>query len=128
MTAACLSLDGYLLTPPRSRFALDRDTYEGWCMLLPTSGAFSFEIGDVTPSANEGVLRGEARFGDVVISPPGSTLWRRMRLPTSFFFARFRTALRPPIGRSRLCDSDRLRADLALLESVQPAADPGRGR
>ncbi|MET8157776.1 helix-turn-helix transcriptional regulator [Sphaerisporangium sp. NPDC005289] len=78
---------------------------------------FSYEVENTgrRPVAEAG-LRGEARFGDVVISPPGSTLRRRMRVPTSFFFARFRTALEPPVGCSRLRDVDRLRATLSLLE------------
>ncbi|MEV0354092.1 helix-turn-helix transcriptional regulator [Nonomuraea sp. NPDC050680] len=90
-------------------------------MLLPRNGAFSYEVDDV----GEAGLRGEARFGDVVISPPGSTLRRRMHEPTAFFFARFLTALEPPIGCSRLRDVDRLRANLSLLESTQSAVEEG---
>lgn len=130
--AAGSSLDGYLLAPRRSRFSFGSDTYEGWCMLLPRNGAFSYEVEEVaarrTRAVGEAGLRGEAGFGDIVISPPGSTLRRRMRTPTSFFFARFRTALEPPIGCSRLRDVDRLRANLSLLESMQAACDEGRQR
>ncbi|MFC4010055.1 helix-turn-helix transcriptional regulator [Nonomuraea purpurea] len=101
-------------------------------MLLPRNGAFAYEVEETAASRNgcrcvgEAGLRGEARFGDVVISPPGSTLRRRMRAPTSFFFARFLTVLEPPIGCSRLRDVDRLRANLALLESTQSTAEEGR--
>ncbi|MEU6711421.1 helix-turn-helix transcriptional regulator [Nonomuraea sp. NPDC046802] len=51
-----------------------------------------------------------------------------MRAPTSFFFARFLTALEPPIGCSRLRDIDRLRANLSLLESTQSASKEGHQR
>ncbi|MFF4616420.1 helix-turn-helix transcriptional regulator [Nonomuraea jabiensis] len=101
-------------------------------MLLPRNGTFSYEVEDVVAHETRAVgaagLRGEARFGDVVISPPGSTLRRQMRTPTSFFFARFLTALEPPIGGSRLRDVDRLRANLSLLESTRSASDEGRRR
>lgn len=132
MPAAGPSLDGYVLAPHRHKFSLDSDTYEGWCMLLPRNGAFSYEVEDVAASGNgrrpvgEAGLRGEAHFGDVILSPPGSTLRRQMHAPTSFFFARFMTALEPPIGCSRLRDVDRLRANLSLLESTQSAAREGR--
>ncbi|MET7336892.1 AraC family transcriptional regulator [Nonomuraea sp. NPDC005650] len=99
-------------------------------MLLPRNGAFSYEVEDVAASGPVGAagLRGEARFGDVVISPPGSTLRRQMHAPTSFFFARFLTVLEPPIGCSRLRDIDRLYANLSLLESMQSASQEGRQR
>ncbi|WP_433515327.1 helix-turn-helix transcriptional regulator [Nonomuraea sp. CA-143628] len=124
-----MSLDGYVLAPRRPEFSRSSDIYEGWCMLLPRSGAFSYEVDDVVASGNgrrpvgERGLRGEARFGDVVISPPGSTLRRQMHEPTSFFFARFLTVLEPPIGCSRLRDVDRLHANLSLLESTRLDAD-----
>ncbi|MEV4353688.1 helix-turn-helix transcriptional regulator [Nonomuraea sp. NPDC049625] len=127
-----MGLDGYLLAPRRPRFSLGSDTYEGWCMLLPRNGTFCYEVEDEaahrTRAVGEAGLRGEAHFGDVVISPPGSTLRRQMKTPTSFFFARFLTALEPPIGCSRLRDVDRLRADLALLESTQSASGEGHQR
>ena len=107
-------LDGYLVAPRRSQFSLSRDTYDNWCLLLPRSGSFDFEIGDA---------HGTARFGDIVVCPPGGTLWRRMRTPTAFFHARFATDLEPPTGRTRIRDLDRLRSDLALLENAQGHTD-----
>jgi AraC-like DNA-binding protein len=107
-------LDGYLLAPPREAFSLSRDTYSMWCLLLPRTGAFSFEI--------SGGPEGVARFGDIVVCPPGATLRRRMLRPTSFFHARFDTALNPPIGRTRVPDLDRLRADLGLVETAEAHA------
>lgn len=103
-----LTLDGYLLAPRRKQFSLAVDTYETWSLLLPRTGAFAFEV--------SGVPRGVATFGDVVICPPGGVLWRRMQRPTAFFHARFRTVLEPPVGRTRLLDLDRLRADLTMLD------------
>jgi len=105
---AMVRLDGYLVAPRRPRFSLSIDTYDNWCLLLPRSGSFDFEVGDA---------RGTARFGDIVVCPPGGTLWRRMRTPTAFFHARFTTDLKPPIGRTRIRDLERLRSDLKLLES-----------
>lgn len=105
---AMVRLDGYLVAPRRPGFSLSIDTYDNWCLLLPRSGSFDFEVGDA---------RGTARFGDIVVCPPGGTLWRRMRTPTSFFHARFTTDLEPPVGRTRIRDLDRLRSDLKLLES-----------
>ncbi|HWD78351.1 MAG TPA: AraC family transcriptional regulator [Kribbella sp.] len=103
-----LTLDGYLLAPRRGQFSLAVDTYETWSLLLPRTGAFTFEV--------TGVPGGTAKFGDVVICPPGGALYRRMRTPTAFFHARFTTTLEPPIGRTRLQDLDRLRTDLTMLE------------
>jgi AraC-like DNA-binding protein len=106
---AMLTLDGHVLAPRRSRFALTSDTYEEWCLLLPRSGSFRYELA---------AGRGVARFGDVVICPPGGTLWRWMQTPTSFFHARFSTELELPAGCTRVQELDRLRADLALLETA----------
>ena len=105
---AMLMLDGYLLAPRRQQFSLTFDTYDNWCLLLPRSGSFTYEVGDV---------RGVAKFGDIVVCPPGGTLWRRMTSPTSFFHARFRTDLEPPAGCSRVQDLARLRTDLSMLEN-----------
>ncbi|WP_427892842.1 helix-turn-helix domain-containing protein [Kribbella sp. GL6] len=103
-----LTLDGYLLAPRREQFSLAVDTYETWSLLLPRNGAFAFEV--------SGVPGGVAKFGDIVICPPGGVLWRRMQRPTAFFHARFSTELEPPTGLTRLLDLDRLRADLAMLD------------
>ncbi|MGZ0153570.1 helix-turn-helix domain-containing protein [Kribbella sp. WER1] len=110
-----LTLDGYLLAARREQFSLAVDTYETWCLLLPRSGAFAFEV--------SGVPRGTATFGDIVICPPGGDLWRRMQTPAAFFHARFSTELEPPIGRTRLRDLDRLRADLTMLEARDAHTD-----
>ncbi|MFF0267634.1 helix-turn-helix domain-containing protein [Kribbella sp. NPDC004536] len=103
-----LTLDGYLLAPRREQFTLAVDTYETWSLLLPRSGSFAFEVTGVQP--------GSARFGDLVICPPGGSLHRRMQSPAAIFHARFSTSLQPPAGRTRLHDLDRLRADLTMLE------------
>ncbi|MFD7155620.1 helix-turn-helix domain-containing protein [Kribbella sp. NPDC059898] len=108
-----LTLDGYLLAPRREEFSLAVDTYETWSLLLPRSGAFAYEV--------TGVPRGVAKFGDIVICPPGGALWRRMLRPTAVFHARFSTKLEPPVGRTRLLDLDRLRADLAMLDEDHPS-------
>jgi len=110
-----LVLDGHLLAAQRDEFSLSFDTYRTWCLLLPRTGAFAFEI--------TGRPAGEARFGDVVVCPPGATLRRRMLRPTSFFHARFETDLEPPAGRTRVPDLDRLRADLAMLEQADAPAE-----
>lgn len=111
---AMLGLDGYLLAPRRPQFSLSFDTYDKWCLLLPRSGSFDFEVGDA---------HGTARFGDIVACPPGGTLWRRMRTPTAFFHARFTTDLEPPIGCTHIRDLARLRSDLALLENAESHTD-----
>ena len=105
---AVLTLDGYLLAPRRTQFSLSFDTYDNWCLLLPRTGSFTYEVGDV---------RGVARFGDIVVCPPGGTLHRRMTSPTSFFHARFSTDLVPPAGCSRVQDLARLRTNLSMLDS-----------
>ena len=112
---AVLVLDGHLLAGQRDEFTLSLDTYDTWCILLPRTGSFAFEI--------TGRPAGEARFGDIVVCPPGATLRRRMLRPTSIFHARFDTDLEPPVGRTRVPDLDRLRADLDLLESAGAPAD-----
>jgi AraC-like DNA-binding protein len=109
---AMLDLDGYLLAPPRPQFALPFDTYDTWCLLLPATGAFDYEVGDA---------HGTAKFGDVVVCPPGGILHRRMRIRTSFFHARFTTELELPTGRTRVRDLDRLRGNLTLLENATMA-------
>ena len=105
---AMLTLDGYLLAPRRDQFTLAVDTYETWSLLLPRSGVFAYDV--------TGAPSGSARFGDIVICPPGGSLHRRMQSPAAIFHARFSTSLQPPVGRTRLHDLDRLRADLTMLE------------
>ncbi|MEO3741927.1 helix-turn-helix transcriptional regulator [Plantactinospora sp. B5E13] len=112
---AMVRLDGYLLAPSRDQFSLSFDRYDDWCLLVPRTGSFTFEI--------SGGPRGVSKHGDIVVCPPGGTLWRRMRTPTSFFHARFSTEVAPPIGRTRVLDVDRFRADLAMLEAAE--AHPG---
>jgi AraC-like DNA-binding protein len=112
---AMLTLDGHLLAPRRTQFSLAVDTYDTWSLLLPRTGTFAFEV--------TGAPRGVAKFGDIVICPPGGALWRRMRTPVSFFHARFTTELEPPIGCSRVQDLDRLRADLIMLERADAHAE-----
>ena len=106
---AVVRLDGFLLAPPRLRFDLGSDTYAMWSLLLPRTGSFDYEV--------TGCPGGVAEFGDIVICPPGGTLKRTMRAPTSFFHARFSTETEPPIGRTRLRDLDRLRGDLDMLHA-----------
>lgn len=110
-----LTLDGYLLAPQREEFSLSFDTYDTWCILLPRTGSFAFEI--------SGRSAGEAKFGDIVACPPGATLRRRMLRPTSFFHARFDAELEPPTGLTRVPDLDRLRADLGMLNAADAQAD-----
>jgi AraC-like DNA-binding protein len=109
---AMLELDGYLLAPPRQQFALPFDTYDTWCLLLPATGSFDYELADA---------HGTAKVGDVVVCPPGGTLRRRMRTRTSFFHARFTTELEPPTGCTRFRDLNRLRGNLTLLENANSA-------
>ena len=112
---AVLVLDGYLLAPQREEFSLSLDTYDTWCILLPRTGSFAFAI--------TGGAEGVARFGDIVVCPPGQTLRRRMLRPASFFHARFDTELEPPAGRTRVPELDRLRADLRMLETSGARTD-----
>lgn len=105
---AMIGLAGYLMAPRRPQFSLSFDSYDDWCLLLPVTGSFDFEVGDA---------RGVARFGDIVVCPPDGTLRRRMRTPTAFFHARFTTELEPPTGSTRVRDVDRLRGNLAMLDS-----------
>jgi AraC-like DNA-binding protein len=112
---AVLTMDGYLLGPRREHFSLSSDTYATWCLLMPRTGSFAFEV--------SGGPRGVAKFGDIVVCPPGETLRRRMLRPTSFFHARFSTELEPPAGCTRVPDLDRLRADLRMLETAEDHAE-----
>ena len=109
---AMLALDGYLVAPPRPRFGLAFDTYDTWCLLLPITGSFDYAVGDA---------QGIAKFGDIVVCPPGGTLHRRMRTRTAFFHARFTTEVQLPTGGTRVRDVGRLRGNLALLETADPA-------
>ncbi|MEU0095986.1 AraC family transcriptional regulator [Kribbella sp. NPDC006257] len=109
-----LTMGGYLLAR-RAQFSLAVDSYDTWCLLLPRTGAFAFEV--------SGGSSGVAGFGDVVVCPPGGTLQRRMLRPMSFFHARFSTELEPPAGCTRLPDVGRLRADLAMLDCAEGHAD-----
>lgn len=112
---AMVTLDGYLLASSQERFNRSIDTYGNWCLLVPRTGAFAFAI--------SGGGQEVAGLADVVVCPPGGSLWRQMQTPTSFFHARFSTHLEPPIGRSRVQDLDRLQADLTMLETAREYAD-----
>ncbi|MGW3957139.1 helix-turn-helix transcriptional regulator [Streptomyces sp. NPDC004752] len=110
-----VTLDGYLLAPARDQFGRSLDTYDNWCLLVPRTGSFAFAVSDGG--------REVAHLDDIVVCPPGGSLWRQMQTPTSFFHARFSTDLEPPIGRSRVQDLDRLHTDLMMLETAQKHAD-----
>ncbi|NUT02358.1 MAG: helix-turn-helix transcriptional regulator [Hamadaea sp.] len=118
-----VTLDGYLLAGPREQFGRAVDVYDGWCLLLPRTGSFAFEVSGGKQPGGQVVAQGVAQSYDIVVCPPGGSLRRRMLSPTSFFHARFRTQLEPPIGRTRVLDLDRLRADLAMLEAARAHAD-----
>jgi AraC family transcriptional regulator len=101
----------------KDHFLLNKDHYKRWVMFIPESGRFSFEILD---------QKGEAEFGDVVISPPDTDFHRQMIEPSTFHVIGF-TWVDPssfgdpnlvPRGKWKVRDTERLHSTLAYIKKT----------
>jgi AraC family transcriptional regulator len=93
----------------RRDFQLPQDTYVGWVLLAPEEGAFRYTVSG--PDCQE---TGEARFGDLLLCPPGHLLRRRaISPPISFQFAEFRTVEALKSGKVSVLDTARLSSTFA---------------
>ncbi|OMF21958.1 hypothetical protein BK133_27430 [Paenibacillus sp. FSL H8-0548] len=61
-------------------FMLTEDTYDGWVILAADEGSFDYRIGEE---------EGRAKFGDIILCPPGITLYRKEVDSLSFLFIEF---------------------------------------
>lgn len=68
-------------TSTQRSFIMPEDIYENWVILAADEGSFHYRIGDEA---------GVAKFGDIILCPPGVKLLRRSDKPLSFLFAEFR--------------------------------------
>jgi AraC-like DNA-binding protein len=69
-------------SPVLRPFLMSEDTYDNWVILAASSeeSEFRYRLGD-----EEGI----AKYGDIVLCPPGSTLHREADKPLSFLFMEF---------------------------------------
>lgn len=67
-------------TSVRRSFMLAEDTYEHWALLAADEGSFRYQLGEE---------KGSAKFGEIVLCPPGVTLYRQAEQPLSFLFIEF---------------------------------------
>lgn len=68
-------------SPDKKDFLLPDDQYEHWVILAADDGSFRYRVGE-----EENI----AKFGDIIICPPGFTLHRIALEPLSFLFIEFR--------------------------------------
>lgn len=68
-------------TSIKRSFKLAEDTYENWVLLAADEGSFLYRMGDE---------EGRAKFGELLLCPPGVTLYRQALEPISFLFIEFR--------------------------------------
>src|SRR5690606_32804974 len=119
----------------RSRFLLDRDSYNGWVILSAFTGSFYFSVdldrrSEWTRRAREGALTlsGECGLGDLVVCPPGAVLTRTITTaPTTFLFAEFGPEPVPRPGKATVRDVPRLQSTYDYIATVC-AEPPGRQR
>ncbi|MBC8135302.1 MAG: helix-turn-helix transcriptional regulator [Fibrella sp.] len=104
----------------RTRFRLRDETYPHWVLLCVTEGAFRFAVKDsITAEMTE-----EARFGDLVFTPPGFTLSREAtssHIKIHFFeFDVGGLPWIPPTGKVTVRGDDRIRleSNLARFEML----------
>lgn len=67
-------------TSTRRSFMLTEDTYEHWVILAADVGSFYYRMGEE---------EGRAKFGELILCPPGVKLYRQAAEPLSFLFIEF---------------------------------------
>ncbi|GAA3412065.1 hypothetical protein ACFFNY_10580 [Paenibacillus hodogayensis] len=73
----------------RTSFLMPEETYEGWVLLAGEKGVFRYTVADEA---------GEAKVGDVVLCPPGTSLHREMIEKLDFHYVHFRLYARSSEG------------------------------
>jgi AraC-like DNA-binding protein len=102
-----IAVTGYKYWRKKESFLLEGDTYADSTMFAIEDGSFQFEIG---------AHQGEAKFGDVVVCPPGTMFKRWMKQPLTFHYVTFRwvvaadseTPIAFPEGKVTIADTKRL--------------------
>lgn len=108
----------YYFGASMNQFMLESDSYAHWVILAPEEGAFRYSILEKEE---------EAVFGQVVLCPPGTTLWREVSTPAlSFHFVEFQwpdlESLQPdktgnvPFGAVSIADKVRLLSTFDYLK------------
>ncbi|MDF2659801.1 MAG: hypothetical protein K0Q94_2592 [Paenibacillus sp.] len=140
----------YTCSGPREKFSLEEDVYEGWVMLAAQTGSFMFamiEAGEKNDKdarnergeaavAKKGGAGGEAEidrweregvagFGELLLCPPGTTLWRRALEPMSFVFVEYASedndrfgGIPPRGGKVRIRDVQRLNSSFGYMNEL----------
>ncbi|MDF2837907.1 MAG: hypothetical protein K0Q63_3547 [Paenibacillus sp.] len=104
----------------KKNFMLPVDQYEHWAILAADEGSFRYRVGEET---------GTAKFGDIVVCPPGYRLHRTADEPLSFLFIEFqwpgpRSANEPspefalPCGKVAFHRMDRYASIFALIRGL----------
>lgn len=73
-------LQSYIYSEQRVAFTFPEETYDNWTFLASVEGKFKYEVNS---------QKGEARVGELVLCPPGVTLYRQALNKLSFHFAIF---------------------------------------
>lgn len=112
-----LDLKGHIYWKHKREFQLAEDIYPHWCMFLPEEGRFKYGIEQQF---------GDAGFGNLILSPPGSVFYREIIQPLSFHFLLFTwegPASYLPIGNISFKDTDRLTSTLRHLKDLEQTED-----
>lgn len=107
------------------QFMLEHSRYAEWVMFIVEDGSFEFEF-----SGTKGI----ASNGDLVIFPPESDIYRKVRTTLSFHFFIFdwshsieeaeEAYTHIPRGKFQIHDSSRLQSSLRLLRALSERLDP----
>lgn len=106
------ALHALLVSTDRDEFRKPQDRYTRWTILAPISGGFEFDLD--AAELPERVV-GQARFGDIVVCPPGGTLRRRLLETTTYVYVSLEQVGDLPPGRRSCTDLERLRSDYRWL-------------
>ncbi|WP_127584944.1 AraC family transcriptional regulator [Paenibacillus koleovorans] len=135
----------YTCSGPRDKFSLEADVYEGWVILAAQTGSFLFKMMDAAgdaAAANEAEAngdaaemdrwerQGEAGFGELLLCPPGTTLWRQALEPMSFVFVEYVSednelfgGIPPRGGKIRIRDMQRLTSSFGYMNELHDRND-----
>ena len=94
----------------RNKFLYDEETYSEYVMFAVREGSFKYRLN----SSPEQVLSG----GEILVCPPGSTLYRKIIEPSKFFMVKFDifSDISIPFGKIAVKDIQRLFSDLNFIK------------
>ncbi|RKN85244.1 AraC family transcriptional regulator [Paenibacillus ginsengarvi] len=104
-----LEIKDHIYWRSKEQFMLDEDTYDYYTLFAVEDGSFRYEIGS---------HQGEAKFGDLVLCPPGVAFKRKTIQPLSFHYVTFVWVISQPAEVTTFPEGKITIADTARLTST----------